>query len=104
MENEEITQTPQQVEIAPEASPSTTALPMEENTTEPDATEEPDVDLDTLIEEAERRGYLRGRNEAIGQVKRRLAQWEVPCVAEPEQPAQTTPTILANLPTSIWDR
>ncbi len=68
-----------------------------------EAAAEPEVDLDALIEEAERRGYLRGRNEAIGQVKRRLARWEVPRVEQPDT-ATSTPTILANLPTSIWDR
>lgn len=77
-----------------------TAEPAAAQTADP---EEPELDLDALIEEAEHRGYLRGRNEAIGQVKRRLAQWEVPRVAEPE-PSNSTPTILANLPTSIWDR
>ncbi len=65
--------------------------------------DEPELDLDALIEEAEHRGYLRGRNEAIGQVKRRLAQWEVPRVPESDS-TTSTPTILANLPTSIWDR
>lgn len=104
MENEEITQTPQQVENTPEASSPAVDRPSEETATDPPTAEEPDVDLDALIEEAEHRGYLRGRNEAIGQVKRRLAQWEVPRVDEPRHPTQSTPTILANLPTSIWDR
>ncbi|MDE6310022.1 MAG: hypothetical protein K2L93_06895 [Muribaculaceae bacterium] len=100
--NEENTLPPQAQQPAPETEPVNTA-PTEaadNNTSEP---EEPELDLDALIEEAEHRGYLRGRNEAIGQVKRRLAQWEVPRVAEPT-PASSTPTILANLPTSIWDR
>lgn len=104
MENEEITQAPQQVENASEASTSAVENPADETPIEPEASADPDMDLDALIEEAERRGYLRGRNEAIGQVKRRLAQWEVPRVAEPQQTTQSTPTILANLPTSIWDR
>lgn len=95
-----------------QAEESNPAPPVTESenvaTTDPAAaqttdSEESELDLDALIEEAEHRGYLRGRNEAIGQVKRRLAQWEVPRVAEPT-PSTSTPTILANLPTSIWDR
>ncbi len=66
---------------------------------------ETDMDLDALIEEAERRGYLRGRNEAIGQVKKKLRQYEVPVVAEPANPTtRSYPTILDNRSRSIWDK
>lgn len=66
---------------------------------------EAEMDLDALIEEAERRGYLRGRNEAIGQVKKKLRQYEVPVVAEPANPTMRSyPTILDNRSQSIWDK
>lgn len=79
--------------------------PIDPATVSAEPVEEAEMDLDALIEEAERRGYLRGRNEAIGQVKKKLRQYEVPVVAEPANPTtRSYPTILDNRSQSIWDK
>lgn len=59
------------------------------------ATQDP-ADLSRLLDEAEQRGYLRGRNEAITEQISRPGLWE-----EPDTSSRVT--ILDNLRPGIWD-
>ena len=58
-------------------------------------------DMEQLIAEAEHRGYLRGRNEAVAIEMQRPAQWEnetkLPAMPDSES------LILNNMRRSVWD-
>ena len=78
-------------------SNTTEDAPVQQPTPEP---EQPDID--TLIREAEERGYLRGRNEQIALAMKQPAHWESPGRPEKAE-TEPMPTILANMRRSVWD-
>lgn len=60
-------------------------------------------DIDTLVAEAEKRGYLRGRNEKIELEMKRPALWdETAGEKKPDKP-EPQPSILNNMRRSVWD-
>lgn len=65
------------------------------------STSENNPDMEQLIAEAEQRGYLRGRNEAVAIEMQRPAQWEnetkLPAMSDSES------LILNNMRRSVWD-
>lgn len=60
-------------------------------------------DVEALIAEAEQRGYLRGRNEAIEVEMRRLSQWENRRNPDDDERNVSQPLILNHLRRSVWD-
>ena len=64
----------------------------------------PEADLATRLAEAEQRGYLRGRNEAVQLAMERPAMWQVAgsqLCAEP--PTESDAAFLRHIRPSIWD-
>lgn len=58
------------------------------------------TDIDTLVNEAEQRGYLRGRNEQIDVKMRELNQWQ----QSPDNRKPTIETTILNHPRrSVWE-
>ena len=81
--------------------------PTPEQAQQPEQEQEPtsqpeQPDIDTLIREAEERGYLRGRNEQIALAMKQPAHWESPGRPEKAE-TEPVPTILANMRRSVWD-
>ena len=61
----------------------------------------PAVDTDSLVKEAEERGYVRGRNEVIKQQMDQPQVWQMPQTEQAT--ASPQPEILAHLRRSVWD-
>lgn len=59
-------------------------------------------DIDSLLAEAEQRGYLKGRNERIEQLMKEPTMYQQLAPAAP-QPPKPSETFLSNLRPSIWD-
>lgn len=77
----------------------------QEQAQQPEPEQEPQPaqpDIDTLIREAEQRGYLRGRNEQITLAMQQPTHWESPDSPATAE-AEPVPTILANMRRSVWD-
>lgn len=64
--------------------------------------EEQSVDVDALVVEAERRGYMRGRNEQIEVKMREPSQWQSP-VDGGGNPGREEAMILSNRRRSVWE-
>lgn len=88
----------------PEKPEKPEKLEKPENHEKPGDPEGPDQE--TLIAEAELRGYLRGRNEAIERLMREPSTLERPTDPAPGVPSDpdSSPMILSNPRVSIWDR
>ena len=64
----------------------------------------PQLDIATLIAEAEERGYLRGRNEKIAMEMRSPSLWETMReLDEKPEHEKPQPLILNHLRPSVWD-
>lgn len=74
----------------------------EENPEEPSETESEKPDLEALLAEAERKGYLKGRNERIEELMREPRMFQQLTEPKPSTP-QTEESFLANMRPSIWD-
>ena len=61
----------------------------------------PAVNTDSLVKEAEERGYVRGRNEVIKQQMDQPQVWQMPQTEQAT--ASPQPEILAHLRRSVWD-
>ncbi len=64
--------------------------------------DEQQVDVDAIVEEAERRGYMRGRNEQIEVKMREPSQWQSP-VDGKDSPGREETMILGNRRRSVWE-
>ncbi|MCM1517132.1 MAG: hypothetical protein NC117_00625 [Pseudoflavonifractor sp.] len=69
------------------------------------AVDTPQADISAAIEEAEQRGYLRGRNERIVAEMERPGLWEDPAVtaASDSLPVDNGPMILSGTRRSVWE-
>lgn len=56
-----------------------------------------------LVEEAEHRGYIRGRNENIGELVDRRFGNEATSPADDDETIESYPSFLAHIRPSIWD-
>ena len=56
-----------------------------------------------LVEEAEHRGYIRGRNENIGELVDRRFGNETALPADDDETIESYPSFLAHIRPSIWD-
>lgn len=74
----------------------------EENPEEPSETESEKPDLEALLAEAERKGYLKGRNERIEELMREPRMFQQLTEPKPSTP-QAAESFLANMRPSIWD-
>lgn len=83
----------------PEAAPPLTS-------TVADHPEPQAPDLETLLAEAEQRGYLRGRNEAAAEMMARPAMWQpvAPTASPAEHLTVATESFLSGLRPGVWDR
>lgn len=61
----------------------------------------PTIDVDAMLNEAEQRGYLRGRNEAIEAHMQQPSVWETPGSATIDNDSHHQ--ILAHMRPSVWD-
>lgn len=61
----------------------------------------PEVDTDSLVKEAEERGYVRGRNEVIKQQMEQPQVWQMPQTEH--APASPQSEILSHIRRSVWD-
>lgn len=84
--------TPPVTEPSPEAAQNPT----------PEPTPVPEPDIETLITEAEERGYLRGRNEAIERLMAPPADTD-PSLSDMHGQDNTGILILNSCRPSIWD-
>jgi len=87
-------QTPEVATSATDPAPDPSPTPA----TEP----EPAPGMDELLQQAEQRGYLRGRNETIERLMAAPSMWQ-PASGAPEAPTESVPTILQNIRPCIWD-
>lgn len=76
------------------------SLPQQQATDSADQADEV-PSLEALLDEAEQRGYLRGRNEAVSLEMQRPSQWENITGNESSDTGQ--PLILNNMRRSVWD-
>lgn len=67
--------------------------------TQPSVTDDPEVRR--LIEEAEQRGYIKGRNEQIDQVV--MQPLDNPYQMPAYNDSDSCPSFLANIRPSVWD-
>lgn len=82
-----------------------TAQQSEKPTTAPPPNPEDDPRIKSLIDEAEQRGYMRGRNESIEELMRRPGMMErMPEERSADPSADSEPLILSNRRISIWDK
>ena len=83
---------------------TTDPIPSEtkENLEEPSETESEKPDLEALLAEAERKGYLKGRNERIEELMKEPRMFQELTGPKSSAP-QTEESFLANLRPSIWD-
>lgn len=113
--------TKEDLEKAPEESTATNAEAIENPETRPEETTDTDdrlaSSLETLVKAAERRGYLRARNEIAQAAMDSVKLWENPRLSEARrqsesrQPASVgekdadtlTSAFLTRLRPSIWD-
>ncbi len=65
----------------------------------------PDIDIDRLVAEAEQRGYLRGRNEAISEAMTTRPLWENSRLSEARALEQPDPAslFLSRIRPDVWD-
>lgn len=91
--------TPEVTEADEPQQPCPSTPPAEETP----AADEPD--LDTLIAEAEQRGYLRGRNERIEELMQEPGELEAPSAPATDSPLTggNEILILNNMRRSVWD-
>lgn len=76
----------------PQVAPTDTAMPPNE------------ADLASRLAEAEQRGYLRGRNEAVHLAMERPAMWQVAgSDLHAEPPTESDAAFLRHIRPSIWD-
>lgn len=61
------------------------------------------ADVARLVAEAEERGYVRGRNEAIAEAMKRRGVWEGPSAQSGSGSARSRPVVLSNVRRSVWD-
>lgn len=107
--------TPEEVETAvtsdetvPQEAPDPSPMDAPATTADADCTVSSE-ELARAVEEAEKRGYMRGRNEALGQAaRRRSGIWEQPHREDaldesPEADADDDLVILRRIRPSIWD-
>ena len=104
---EETIPTDEKTEIRTDETPSPEKTEPEEcaslSVNPPEATPEPDIDR--LIAEAERRGYLRGRNEAIEESMTTPALWENTRLTAARALEQPDPAslFLSRVRPDVWD-
>lgn len=101
-QSEERKESGQEPHPSPEISSESSSKPEEPAQTEDENS------LQRQLEEAEQRGYLRGRNERIQQLMQEPAPLERPSASFPSGSGadtdQASPMILNNPRVSIWDR
>ena len=85
----------------PDVAPDATT-PAPDPTPEPVTGTDADPDMDELLRQAEQRGYLRGRNEAIERLMAAPSMWQ-PASGTSAAPEEPVPTILQNIRPCIWD-
>lgn len=76
----------------------------ERTTTTENAVTAIDDDVASLVAAAEKRGYVRGRNEAIAEVMQRPGVWEGPLPLHgAAQTGRSRPVVLSHVRRSVWD-
>lgn len=96
-------------ETSPQTPPPESPAPANEEAPADSSQTTPPADLETLLADAENRGYLRGRNERISELMREPAVYERQSAAPqpslpPDWQGDSQPMILNNPRVSIWDR